>query len=92
VLSHFVATLERLCEKAKEISMGVWQGVAMDSLKFHPGTPCPIFVCPAGGWPAATSSPLETPRRTPMKGNLCTGAYFMGGPEGVSEIKIKLTF
>jgi hypothetical protein len=28
-------------------SMRVWQGVAMDSLKFHPGLPCPILLRPA---------------------------------------------
>jgi hypothetical protein len=31
--------------------MDVWQGVAIDSLKFHPGLPCPTFPCPAGGPP-----------------------------------------
>jgi hypothetical protein len=31
--------------------MGVWQGVAMVSLKFHPGPPCPTYLCPAGGLP-----------------------------------------
>jgi hypothetical protein len=31
--------------------VGVWQGVAMDSLKFHPGLPCPTPPCPAGGPP-----------------------------------------
>jgi hypothetical protein len=30
-------------------AMGAWQGVAMDSLKFHPGPPCPTLLCPAGG-------------------------------------------
>jgi hypothetical protein len=30
---------------------GVWQGVAMDSLKFHPGPPCPTHLRPAGGPP-----------------------------------------
>jgi hypothetical protein len=35
--------------------MGVWQGVAMDSIKFHPGLPCPILLRPAGG------SPLNRP-------------------------------
>jgi len=30
------------------IHMGVWQGVAMDSLKFHPSPPCPTLLCPAG--------------------------------------------
>jgi hypothetical protein len=28
--------------------MGVWQGVAIDSLKYHQSPPCPIFLCPAG--------------------------------------------
>jgi hypothetical protein len=40
-------------------SMGVWQGVAMDSLKFHPGPPCPTLLLPS-------FTPLDTPRRTPM--------------------------
>jgi hypothetical protein len=30
---------------------GVWQGVAMDSLKFHPSPPCPTLLSPAGGPP-----------------------------------------
>jgi hypothetical protein len=29
----------------------VWQGVAMDSLKFHLGPPCPTLLWPAGGPP-----------------------------------------
>jgi hypothetical protein len=29
--------------------VGVWQGVAMDSLKFHPGSPCPTLLRPADG-------------------------------------------
>jgi hypothetical protein len=29
--------------------MGVWQGVAMDSLKFHPGLPCFTLLRPVGG-------------------------------------------
>jgi hypothetical protein len=28
--------------------MAVWQGVAMHSLKFHPGLPCPTLLWPAG--------------------------------------------
>jgi hypothetical protein len=31
--------------------MGVWQGVAMDSLKYHQGPPCPTLLRPAGGPP-----------------------------------------
>jgi hypothetical protein len=27
--------------------MGVWKGVAMDSLKFNPDQPCPTLICPA---------------------------------------------
>jgi hypothetical protein len=29
-------------------AMFVWQGVAMDPLKFHTGPPCPTLLCPAG--------------------------------------------
>jgi hypothetical protein len=32
-------------------SVGMWQGVAMDSLKRHPGPPCPTLLRPAGGPP-----------------------------------------
>jgi hypothetical protein len=28
--------------------MGVWQGAALDSLKFHLGPPCLTLLCPAG--------------------------------------------
>jgi hypothetical protein len=31
--------------------MGVWQGVAMDSLKFHRRPPCYTFLHPAGRLP-----------------------------------------
>jgi hypothetical protein len=31
--------------------MGVWQAVAMDSLKFHPGLPCLTLLSPADGPP-----------------------------------------
>jgi hypothetical protein len=31
--------------------MGVWQGVAMDSLKFYQGPPQPTLLHPAGGPP-----------------------------------------
>jgi hypothetical protein len=32
-------------------NMGVRQGVAMDSLKYPSGLPCPTLLCPAGGTP-----------------------------------------
>jgi hypothetical protein len=41
--------------------MGVWQGVALDSLKFHPGLPCTTLLRPAGGRHAAVIHPLEYP-------------------------------
>jgi hypothetical protein len=58
----------------KNISgMGVWQRVAMNSLKFHPGLPCPTFLRPAPGCKVVsevttgpTFTPLDTPRRMPM--------------------------
>jgi hypothetical protein len=31
--------------------MGIWQGVTTDSLKFHPGPPCPTLLSPVGGPP-----------------------------------------
>jgi hypothetical protein len=35
--------------------MGVWQGVVMEKLEFHPSPPCPTLLRPAGGpslkWP-----------------------------------------
>jgi hypothetical protein len=36
-------------------SIGIWEGVAMDSLKFHPGPLCPT---PADGRPAAVLYPF----------------------------------
>jgi hypothetical protein len=67
-----------------ELNMGVWQGVAMDSLKFtwarlalpiytlrvgHPInglTAVSGVACSQGGL-RASSTPLDTTRRTPMK-------------------------
>jgi hypothetical protein len=48
--------------------------VAMDSLKFHPGPPCPTLLRPAGGPPARwlvygrVIPPLDTPSHTPVGG------------------------
>jgi hypothetical protein len=30
------------------VGIGVWNGVAMDFIKFHLGPPCPTLLCPAG--------------------------------------------
>jgi hypothetical protein len=43
------------------MNMGVRQGVAMDSLKFHPGLPCPTLLRLAGGLPAAVFYPFGHP-------------------------------
>jgi hypothetical protein len=32
-------------------ALDIWHGVAMDSLKIHPGLPCPTLLCPEGGPP-----------------------------------------
>jgi hypothetical protein len=51
--------------------MGVWQKVAMDSLKFHVSPPCPTLLGP-GGWP-----PLNLPyshfRGGPLTGQAACG-------------------
>jgi hypothetical protein len=52
-------------------SRGVWQGVAIDSLKFHPGLTCPTLLCPVG-MPVRQAAcgrllpPWDTLRHTPM--------------------------
>jgi hypothetical protein len=58
--------------------MGVWQGLTMDSLKFHPCPPCPNLLCPAGrpplkrcyghfrDGPPASIIPLDTRCCMPM--------------------------
>jgi len=46
--SFFVFTENVFNEKADILDiMGVWQGVAMDSLKIHLGSPYPTLLCPA---------------------------------------------
>jgi hypothetical protein len=43
---------ERGLGREFKVTMGIWEGVAMDSLKFHPGPPpCPTLLRPAGGPP-----------------------------------------
>jgi hypothetical protein len=50
-----------------EEDMGVWQGVALDTLKFYLGPPCPTLLCPAvwqpsqGGQPKAVFYPFGYP-------------------------------
>jgi hypothetical protein len=35
--------------KGWHMAYGVWQGMAMDSLKYHYGPSCLAFLCPADG-------------------------------------------
>jgi hypothetical protein len=66
----FVLASDHGCEaranKGKEKSMTVWQGVTMDSLKFHLCLPCPTLLRPTGGSPLKRLyghlQPLWTPR------------------------------
>jgi hypothetical protein len=60
-----------LIEGRLTLSLAVWQGVAMDSLKFHRGPPCPTLrrltavsevAHPQDG---QSSTPFVTPRHTP---------------------------
>jgi hypothetical protein len=37
------------------LAMGVWEGVAMDSLEYHPGLPCLTLLRSAGGPPSKLS-------------------------------------
>jgi hypothetical protein len=89
VVSHFEA-------------MSIWQGVAMDSLNFHPGLPCPTLLRPVDGpplkWPygcfrcgppagQATCGPSSTPMDTPHRTPMFE-ARFPDGP----TLRIVLTF
>jgi hypothetical protein len=70
--------------------MSVWQGVAVDSLKFHLGSPCLTAVSGVAhsqGWPTRracglqlSSPPLDTPRGTPIFVSLWT--WRNRGPRG----------
>jgi hypothetical protein len=56
-------------EQIRHPNMGIWQGVAMDSLKFHQGPPCRWATHTAVGL-HPSSTPLDTPctpRHTPMR-------------------------
>jgi hypothetical protein len=48
-------------------AMGVWQGIAMGALKFHPGyAHCPTLLRPAASGVQLSSTSLDTPHHTPM--------------------------
>jgi hypothetical protein len=59
----------------RQVRMGVWRGVVVDSLKSYPGPAMPNPSTPCGRATPKTdlqrclqpySTPLDTPRRTPM--------------------------
>jgi hypothetical protein len=79
-------------------SLGVWQGMAIDSLKFQLGPPWPTLLCPAGGPPLkqpfscfrggsptgwAACSPLQ-PFGTPHGVHQCLPASM---PDALSELR-----
>jgi hypothetical protein len=49
----FLACTGAACHLSMEDGTGlcIWQGVAIESPKFHPVPPCPTLQCPAGGLP-----------------------------------------
>jgi hypothetical protein len=70
-------TLDTLCRKPMLTTMGVWQGVAMDSLQFHRDPPCPTLLRPADR-PCRGGPPIERaasgrllPLWTPHAARLC---------------------
>jgi hypothetical protein len=52
-------------------TMGVWQGLAIDSLKFHPGPPYPTLLRPARG--PHLKRPNDCFRGGPPKGRAAYG-------------------
>jgi hypothetical protein len=79
--------------------MGVWQGVALDSLKFHRGPPCPTPLRPAGGPPLKvglwlSSTRLDTPCHTPMTCRLWVASMslYHTGPIGCLRIYVLKLF
>jgi hypothetical protein len=88
----YAEILKTIMESDVEIIMqimGVWQAVAMDSLKFHSGLPCPTLQHPACGSPLKrpfkgwtthragglwpSSTPLDTPCHVVGTVRLLTG-------------------
>jgi len=47
--------LDDLVPLCKQVFLGVWQWVAVDPVKFHPGFPCPTLLCRTGGPPPQTA-------------------------------------
>jgi hypothetical protein len=70
--------------------MGVWQWVALDSLKFHPGPPCPTFLYPSGG------APLKWPygcfRGDPPAGLAACGRLLPLGSTPYAYVLIKIEY
>jgi hypothetical protein len=61
------------------MSIGVWQGVAMDSLKFLPGQPCLTLLTPVGGPPINGLTAVSGVAR-PQNGRPAAFFYPFGHP------------
>jgi len=72
-----------------EINMGIGQGVAMDSLKFHPGLPCPTLLPPAGGPPP--ERPYDCFRGCPPAGWAACGCLLPSGHPTLYAYEQKVT-
>jgi len=54
-----IETVQKWSLHEVSMVMDVWQGVAMDSLKYQSGLPCLILLRPAGGPPLMGCSLLQ---------------------------------
>jgi hypothetical protein len=63
--------LKKQTKRNTSVHMGVWQGVVMNSLKFHPGPPCPTLLRPAGG--PLLKRPFGRFRGRPLAGRAAFG-------------------
>jgi hypothetical protein len=68
-----VITMLVLCCCVNIVGMGVWKGVAMESLKFYLGPLCPTILRPVGG------PPLQQPYGR-FRGGPSTGRAACGCP------------
>lgn len=68
--------------------MGIGQGVALDTLKFHPGCPCPTLLRPTDGPPLKRLLPLWTPHTIHADNHLIKYLDFANEPTGVIAVVV----